>query len=397
MVVAPVQEVGEKRLSANAKVTLAREISSVVGAAVVGSPRRANDALPASLARRAARQAGLSLVLLAPHLKGGSVLLEVTVTQFSPNFWERSKQPDGSVTYHGQTEAPADSLLRRFLPPGRGLLTIRHQVPSPIPTPVALLCADLQGDGGQQLLVVGRQELVLGRLGEREFLVESRRRWDELSPVAGAPLRAPLASAARIENRMFVGSSDRAQLVELDGRLEKRREAKGAYPLQNGRCLAFSSRGLLGREVDCFAAPSTSFGEEFDSWSVGSVTESNGTESELTAKLALGADRLELEVTRTAQGTEHLSVENAGHTSVWDDLDGDGQVELIVSGDGSEDGGDQEERSDQLRVFSLQEHSLELRASLAAPPVHALTTCPFSGSNPNLLVAAVGKELWVFR
>lgn len=392
--VAPVREVGEARLSPEARTNLAREISAVVGAAVVGAPRRSNEPLSPEQARQEARSAGLALVLLEPHMNGGSVLLEVTVTQFAPTFWERSKHPAGTVTYHAQAEAPADTLLRRFLPPARGLLATLRQVPSPVQSPLALLCTDLRGDGGQQLLVIGRQELVVGRVAEREFLVEGRRSWEELSPVASAPLRAPLASAVRIASGVLVGSSDREHLVELDRDLNKRREAARAYPLKNGRCLPFSSRGLSSRELDCFASARSGSGNEFDAVSVGSVTESNGTSTRLLAQLALGTDRLDVEVHRTSESAHSLSVENVGHSSIWDDLDGDGQVELIVSSSGEPKGGEQ---LDRLRVFSLDGDELNLRVEKEAPPVHALTACPFSGSNPNLLVAAVGTDIWVLQ
>lgn len=393
VVFGPLGEQGEVKLSDDARKSLHVQLVQIVGSGVSLARTRLSEALSPREARTQARRRGLALVYIAPSMAGGSLALEVTFTQWPTSFWQRTLLPEGTTTLHESLRVPADELIRRLLPPARGLMTETKKFKNPIQSPVALSCGDIDGDGGQELLIVGRRDLALGRFTENQFVTEVKSNWADLSPVADSPLRAPLGAAQMDESGAIIGLSDRARMVKLDSQLKLLSDAPRAYPLSVKDCVQFTPTGLSENSFQCDFHPAGTRPAgrgALDALAMGQVTEPSGVVSRVTTVLPVGEDSLTRVESGAHTGAE-LKSAKIGDAFVWSDLDGDGSLELLSSSASGANG------QDAILVHSLKEGRLRPLTELKAGPIHAVIACPFAGSNPLLVVAAVGNELWVLQ
>ncbi len=393
VVFGPLREQGEIKLSEEARATLHAQLVQVVGSGVPLARTRLAEPLKNHQARTQARRHQLALTYVSPSMIGGSLILDVTFTQWPSSFWQRVLLPEGTTTLHESLRVPADEVIRRLLPPARGLLSETKKFPSPIQSPVALACGDIDGDGGQELLIVGRRDVVLGRFHRNQFVTEAKNNWAELSPIADSPLRAPLGAAAMDETGAVIGLSDRARMVKLDSQLKLLTDAPRAYPLSMRDCAQFGPTGISENRFVCDLDDRTARPARIgalDASATGQVTEPSGVVSQVTTVLPLGENSL-TRVESGAQAGIEFKLPNIGDALVWSDLEGDGSLELLSSR------ATRRNEQDAIVVHSLKDGQLQPVAELQAGPVHALTTCPFAGNNPLLVVAAVGGELWVLQ
>lgn len=376
-------------LDAQAQASLHEAILRVVGSAVGNARIREKRALSLEEARRLSRRKHLPLVYLDPSLAGGFLTLQVELVLWPRGFWQQALNPEGSVTESRSFRVKADAGIRRHLPPAKGLFSQKKSFKGPLLTPVALSCGDLDQDGGNDLVVLGRREVTWGRFAGDHFQKESVAPLSTLSPISPAPLRAPLAGALIGPEGLLIGSSDRREGLLLDKELRLVRRMSPRFPLPNGDCLSFNEQGLDAQRQDCGEKTlSHSIKVGLDAMARATLTEADGTVTTVQATVENGASSASIVVERAASPTLRLQLEDVGSVIAWADLDGDGSIELISSrsvNDPKEDG---------LLVHSLKGDKLLKKKHLKMGPVQALTVCPFTGRNPLTVVAAVGNDLW---
>jgi hypothetical protein len=196
-----------------------------------------------------------------------------------------------------------------------------------------------------------------------------------------------------------VGSTDRAYAVHLGPALELRGRAARDLPVGGEHCAAVRSGGLSVEPTACSHASPTAQPDltpPTDAASVSTLaaaeaTRPDGTTESIVARVDHGARAATLELTASTGARRTLRVEDAGAALLLADLDGDGQTELVSSR------ATRDPAEDALRVDSLGGGPPVRVATLPAPGLSALAACPFLGKNPLLLVAAVGRELWVLE
>jgi hypothetical protein len=391
----------DKSVAAPAREQLRTQIALRVAPAVPYA-RSSPQALSAAGARTEARVSGLSLTYIAPSIAFGQLELEVTVAHFARTFWGRALSPRGTASHPVVYRVAADASIRRLFPQAAEILKTKVSYPSPMSSPLAIACSDLDRDGINELALLGRSEILIGTVSAAGFSIVARRSWNELSPVSGAPLRAPLGGLALTERGILVGLSDRAAALELDRNLAEVARIPRAFPLSGHQCAAFTTTGL-NRQFAVCAQPSPKPSKVaiidgslaqapgFDALALGSLTQPNGLVTTYVAELPTGSAVANLQVLQTTQATAQLSLTEVGGAIAWADLDGDDAMEFISSR--STQKGDE----DELRVHTIGPSGVTLRKKIQGGPVHALAVCPFSSENPLQLVAAVGAEIWLFK
>lgn len=398
VVVGPLDTRAFQTLDAAALRALHARFREIVGAAIAPAAARSEEALDPARARQEARRRGVPLVYLAPTLRGGEILLSVDVVAWPRSLWQKVRAPHGSVLQQFTLRAPVDAEIRRFVPPPPGLFSERGAVPSPVRDVIALACGELEGER-TSLFVVGRRDVALGHFDRGSFIATRVRPWSELSPLSATPLRDPLAAAVYGSDVIDVGSSDRAEALRLDGKLEIVGRSRRALPIGGANCAAFSATGREPTSSACrFAlgapARSTTPSDAPDSLVHDlrrSIALADGTSVEVTLSQSARLEPAKLVVRSPLRADVTLFLPELGSVAEIADLDGDGAFELISSRASAP--GEQ----DRLRIERFDGARLVTRAEFPLDPLRALTVCPFRGESPLPLVAATDEQLLYFR
>lgn len=382
VVVAPL----ESELNPREPARLTGRLASLVAEALGPGARADAEARDLAAARRAAGRA--QLVHLSVRLTRDR--LEVTAERYAPpaRFWARVKNPTPRVTAHAFATRPLDAELRSFLPPVPLVARHRVRVSGVDSDLVAIGCGDTDGDGSNELLLVGRRRITVGRVRDQKLVVERTKAWSELAPVASAPLREPLASV-RLERpgTIGVGLSDRAEALELDATLAKRRSLGRRLPWPTGGCAEFVDDLLSGKSVACGGAAGPNFEGALDAISAARVSLPNGEERVVAAARSAADGSVSVQ-----DGTGRvLRLERAGAQLAVGDLNGDGSFELVSSLDTLNPS------EDALVVSSAgADGKLHERFRVAMPAgVRALGICPLEGSGIAPIAVATGEGLWL--
>lgn len=352
--------------------------------------------LPA--ARRLAAQSG-RLLYLTPELRQGRILLTADVYIQPRAFWDRVKTPVSGPIQHAFAERPADGEIRSFLPRAPIVVSRRDSAVLPDRPALALACGELLPGQGDQIALVGRRRITMGRLRSGKLESSAEREWQDLSPVAPAPLRAPLASARLRGGWLDVGSSDRQQALRLGADLEPLARAPQGLPWPEGGCAPLTPVAASTALVTCLGDASepslveltksrTSGADTVDAFAAIQLVRANGSSTRVSAFRPAGARSAWL-VDDEGRATEVPAV---GAQLALGDLDGDGRVELISSRPVLDP------KLDTLRVETWHpDGSLTTRYELPMPEVHALAVCPWRGEGLAPLVAAAANRVWVLQ
>jgi hypothetical protein len=296
--------------------------------------------------------------------------------------WQRIRHAKPHAEAHGFVEAPLDAELRALIPPPPLVVSEILKVKAPERGIVALACGPLGSDGGQELALVSRSSVRVGRISGRAFAERKRAAWSTLSAVAEAPLREPIASAEiTAEGALRVGLTDRKDGLELSRELSVTERFAGLLPLPGGGCVARSGLGLGGERVKCSA------NEALVTQVLGGVLDAVAG----SALQQLGREQKTAQLSGTFFELSPL-LSHIGAELALGDADSDGKPELAFSTDTLDPA------KDHVTLATLEGGKLQRRFDLPAPSVGAIAICSRrEGPGMSPIVVASGDELWLIR
>jgi hypothetical protein len=346
---------------------------------------------PLPLARAAAGRQALVFVRVAIAL--GEVRMTAELYPPLANSWDRIASPPARPTRQAVATAKVDAQVRALLPAltldRASVKRFRHDEEDVL----ALACGDVDGDGSDDLLVLSRRRIALGRLQGSAFTVERTATWSGLAPRVAVPARQPLAGAVADRAAIDVGSTDYGGL-ELARDLTERSRLSG-IPVWGGRgpaCLvAQPAAGAFdGAPIDCapsrdpkpaLAVPAP----RFDAFAAADVVDAKGAvRSVVAVREPSGGLRL-----RFGDETDVVDGSFGAQIAVGD-LDQDGAPDVVTTSDRGDDA---------IDVLTVAPGTApQRRLHLAAPePVRALAVCPPGELGAPALAAVVGREVWLVR
>lgn len=397
---------------ATSLVSLAEDLAAQLGPAARGAkvstePLRADQRVPradelvGSLASLVSgrldrdslksKRAETKVVMLKPELAKGDLRVTASLLVVAQNRWDRLKNRDASEVAHAFAIRPVDAEIRSFLTPILLEQASIHRATHEENEALAIACGDLDGDGGNELLIVSRTRVVLGRLRAGRFITERGRTWADIGKRIPVPLSEPIGAAALARKSVFVGTTDYGG-YRLDAALANATATSGLPLLSMSGapyCAvhapeAFGFDGLLraceGKES--LLLPST----RFDAAAALRLRTKSGKDEEVVAARE-GTGRLRL---RSSLREGSQALENAGAQVLLADLDLDGVPELVTSSDGRDD--------DNAHVYSWRGDGLALRRKIPAPTgIRGFAACPPEDGAAPALAMLVGSEVWLVR
>jgi hypothetical protein len=351
-------------------------------------------------ARAAAAKAG-GLVYLQPEIAKGDLRVTADLYSTQSNAWDRVRNPLPPPTAHAFAAVHDDEEERAVLPPNVLEQASLHKAAHEEGDVLAAACGDLDGDGGNELALVSRARVAVGRLGGGKFVPFETAAWASLALRAPAPLREAIGTAAIAPSpagdpALYAGLTDRGG-VRLGVGLSSH-AALLAMPIGVGEIVACARpspgagafEGLLSGCVEASAqtvlfAPPTA---RFDAFAAAPISTREGSTRTVFAAREPGG-HLRLRVGGDDAGGPARTVEGAGAQVAVGDLDQDGVAEVVSSRDAGEDA---------IVVDSWSGADVVERRRIAAPAgVHALCVCPPEEHAAPALVAVVGGEVWLLR
>lgn len=352
-------------------------------------PQTAQLATARAIAGRAS-----ALVYVQTELSRGDLRTTVDVYPSMANAWDRIRNPLPSPTGHAFSTAKIDAEVRVFLAPLVLEQASVHRARHDEGDVLALGCGDVDGDGGDELVLVSRSRVAMGRIKGGKFVVERAAPWGSLAPRAPVPMREPLGGAVVVAGKVDVGTTDRSSL-SLTADFVGHTPLSG-LPAWGGDgvvCLAPepSAGAFDGAPFDCvdarenrpkLAVPSP----RFDAFAASNVVDAAGAARSIVAvREPSGKLRIRAGETQAApDGTYGAQIAVL-------DLDQDGVPDVATSVDGPDDA---------VNVWTWAGPGPELRGRLhlAAPGgVRALAACPPEEHGQPVLAAVVGNEVWLVR
>jgi len=335
-----------------------------------------------------------ALVYVQTEVSKGDVRATVDVYPSMANAWDRIRNPLPAPTGHAFSTAKIDAEVRAFLAPLMLEQASVHRARHDEGDVLAAACGDLDGDGGDELVLVSRARVAVGRVQGAKFVVERAVPWSALAVRDPVPMREPLAGAVISAGAIDVGTTDRGA-VALAADFARHAPIAGV-PAWGGDglvCLApeASAGAFDGGPFDCdvsresrpkLAVPAP----RFDAFAASNVVDvAGGTRSVIAVREPSGKLRLKVGEMQVAPDGVY------GAELAVLDFDQDGVPDLATSVDGADDA---------LNVWTWTGPGPELRGRLhlAAPAgVRALAVCPSEEHGQPALVAVVGAEVWLVR
>lgn len=322
------------------------------------------------------------LVELAIEKRGG--VLRVTADlRRAHGLWQRLRRGRKAALAHAFVEAPLDAELRALIPPPPLVATQVLKLKSPERSVLALACGRLGQEGGQELALVTRSAVHVGRIVGGSFVERRRAAWSALSKVAPAPLREPIASAEITSaGELRVGSSDRSDGLVLSRDLQVSARFPGLLPVPGGGCLAREGLGFRGKLERC--QPSE---DEPRPRPIRGTLDAIASDSQTLLGREVGRTTLSGMFMELSPYSSHFGAQLA-----LGDADSDGLPELAFASDTLDP------ETDRLTLVTLEASKLVPRFQLPAPAISAIALCSLredAGMAP--LVVATGDELWLIR
>jgi hypothetical protein len=372
---------------------MALKIAALVAGRLGAGARAHPQALPLATARALAGRAG-ALVFVQVEIAKGDLRTTLDVYPSMANAWDRIRNPLPAPTSHAFASEKIDAEVRAFLAPLVLELASVHKARHDEGDVLAAACGDVDGDGGDEIVLVSRARIAMGRVRGGKFVAERTAAWSALAPRAAVPMREPLASAVVAPGAVHLGTTDRAGLT-LTPDLAGHTPVAGmpAWSAEGLVCLQPSAAAgaFDGAPVGCTPSRDTRPkmavpAPRFDAFASSSIVDASGAARGVV-------------VVREPSGKLKVKLGDAALSPDGDfgaqlavlDLDQDGVPDVATSVDGPDDA---------VNVFSLASPTGELRGRLhlAAPAgVRAYAACPPEEGGEPVLLAVVGGELWLVR
>lgn len=381
---------------------LALRVAALIAGRLGTGARAEAQTAQLATARALAGRAG-ALVYVQTAIAKGDLRATVDVYPSIGNAWDRIRNPMPSPASHGFATAKIDAEVRTYLTPllleQASVERARHDEGDVL----AAACGDVDGDGGNELVLVSPARVALGRIRGGRFVPERTAGWDGLGPASAVPMRDPLGAAAVAPGAIAVGSTDRGG-VRLHADLSMDAPLLG-LPVWGGDgvvCLMpeASAGAFDGAPVECslrreprpaMAVPAP----RFDAFSAMVVADATGVAHTIVV-VREPSGRLRL------KSGDALGVPDGafGAQLAVGDLDQDGVPDVATSMDLPVAGAAAGKPDDAIDIatWTPGEPELRGRVHLAAPGgVRALAMCPPEEHGEPTLIAVVGGEVWLVR
>ena len=381
---------------------LALRVAALVAGRIGAGARAQPQTAPLASARAIAGRAS-ALVYVQTEVAKGDLRTTIDVYPSMGNPWDRIRNPLPSPARHGFAATKIDAEVRAFLAPllleQATVDRARHQEGDVL----AAACGDVDGDGGNELVLVSATRVAIGRLRGGWFVPERTATWDAIGPALPVPMREPLAMAVIVPGAVEVGSTSRGGV-----RLMPDLTAAGALaglPVWDGDdavCLRPepSAGAFDGAPIECaithdpraqMAVPAP----RFDAFGAATLGDAAGN-ARTVVVVREPSGRLRL------KAGDALAVPSGtfGAQLAIGDLDQDGQPDIASSADLAAQGPQPGRPDDAIDIATWTPGDPELRGRfhLAAPGgVRALAMCPPEEHGEPVLVAVVGGEVWLVR
>jgi hypothetical protein len=368
---------------------IAALVAGRIGAGAHAHPQTAQLATARAVAGRAS-----ALVYVQSEIAKGDLRTTVDVYPSMANAWDRIRNPLPSPTSHAFASAKIDAEVRAFLTPLVLEQATVHRARHDEGDVLAAACGDVDGDGGDEIVLVSAARVTLGRVRGGKFVAERTAAWSALAPRAPVPMREPLAGAVVTRGAIDVGSTDRAAIA-LTPDFVAHTPLLGipAWGGDGPVCLmAEPSAGAWdGAPFDCAQSRSPKLkmavpAPRFDAFAADTIADASGN-ARLVVAVHEPSGKLKLKMgdaTSAPEGTFGAQLAVA-------DLDQDGAPEIATTADGPDDA---------INVWTWTAPGADPRGRLhlAAPAgVRALAVCPPEDHGQPVLLAVVGNELWMVR
>ncbi|MGD0675969.1 MAG: FG-GAP repeat protein [Polyangiaceae bacterium] len=372
---------------------LALRIAAIIAGRLAGGAQAHGQTAPLGPALAIARRSSV-LVFVQVALAVGDLRVTLDVYPIADNVWDRVRHPSPAPTIHGFASAHVDAEVRSFLGPLLLEQTHLDRAKHDEGDVLAVGCGDVDGDGGNEIVLVTRSRVSLGRLRAGVFLVERAAPWATLAVRAPVAMRSPLASAVVVEGAVEVGSTDRGSVaLGPDLGLSAAIAGLPAWGGSSVVCLAAepAAGAFDGAPVDCAMSrdpkPVLSVpAPRFDTFAAADVAGIDGRELPIVA-------------VREPNGTLRIKLGESvvvpagafGAQLAVGDFDEDGVPDVAATANGEDDA---------IRIYSVDPGATDLRLRVEFPApdgVRALGICPPEANGEPALVAVVGDEIWLMR
>ena len=373
---------------------------------------------PAALAvARGVSGRAASLVYLQLEIVKGELRVTADLYPVVSNGWERLRNPVPGPRAHAFAMAPLDAEVRGFLTPVLLEQATVHKIRHEEGEVVAVGCGDVDGDGGNELVLVTRQRVTIAKIRGGKLVVLRTAAWSTIASRVPVPMRDPigsvLVSPPGHRGEILLGTTDRGGVV-VDGSLTAKRQLTG-LPVPGGdgdACTVASAdaSAFEGNAIACDIPPPvekpatpakgksakvepvvifTPPVARYDSVAALDAIGRDGTVSQVIAvREPSGKLRLRRQDAGGARPVE-ATLEGAGAQLALVDLDLDGVPEIVTTSDGPDE---------LLLVSSFGRGLVTPRLRFPARDgVRAVGVCPPEEKGVPGLVAVVGNEVWLVR
>ncbi|MDB4943029.1 MAG: hypothetical protein JWP97_2563 [Labilithrix sp.] len=356
-----------------------------------------------------------SLVYLQVEIAKGELRVTADLYPVVSNGWERLRNPVPGPRAHAFGAAPLDAEVRGFLAPVLLEHASLHKVKNDEADVLAIGCGDVDGDGGNELVLVSKQRVAIAKIAGGKLVVLRSAAWSTIASRVPVPLREPIASVLVSppghRGEIFLGTTDRGGVV-VDGALVARRQLTG-LPVAGSdgdACTvpAPETGAFEGNAVACElpAAPEPSargarpgkveapviFTPPVARYDAVAALDAVARDGSLAQVLAVREPSGKLRLRRQEPGggrPVEATLEGTGAQLALVDLDLDGIAEVVTSSDAGED---------VLLVSSFTRGLVTPRLRFTAKDgVRAIGICPPEDRGVPGVVAAVGGEVWLVR
>ena len=398
-------------------VRIAAQVAGRIGVAKA-HPQPAALAVARGVSGRAA-----SLVYLQLEIAKGELRVTADLYPVVSNGWERLRNPVPGPRAPAFANAPLDAEIRGFLAPVLLEQTTLHKIRHDEGEIIAVGCGDVDGDGGNELVLVTRARVAIAKIRAGKLVVLRAAAWSAIASRAPVPMREPLASVLVSprghRGEILLGTTDRGG-VAVDAALVARRQLTGlpvigadgegcALPSPEagaydgpvvpcdlavalkpgasaaGTAAAKAAGAKSGEPLPLFIPPA----QRYDAIATLDAVGRDGAVAHIVAAHEPGGKmRVRRQDVGGAKAIE-ATLEGTGTQVAIADLDLDGIPEVITTSDGPDD---------LVLVSSFAKGVLTPRLRFPAKEgVRAIGICPPEEKGVPGLVAAVGSEVWLVR